>query len=97
MKRNILASSSALLFFALSGPAFAQTPDSASDQEVGLELEEVIVTATRREVALQDVPLSITAFSQDELIEKGIVNYQGLAYNTPGVILNRQTQNFNNF
>jgi outer membrane receptor protein involved in Fe transport len=57
----------------------------------------VVVTATRRVVALQDVPLSITAFSQEVLTEKGIVNYQGLAHNTPGVILNRQSANFNNF
>jgi len=97
MKRTIFASISALIFSVLFGPALAQTVDQASDQEFDAALEEVIVTATRREVALQDVPLSITAFSQDDLIEKGIVNYQGLAHNTPGVILNRQSQNFNNF
>jgi len=98
MTNSNLASALAVAFSVFFGSALAQeSTDSALDQGEGMELEEVIVTATRREVALQDVPLSITAFSQEELIEKGIVNYQGLANNTPGVILNRQSQNFNNF
>lgn len=60
-------------------------------------LEEVVVTATRREERLQDVPVSITTLSQEELNERGIVGYEGLAEATPGVVLNRPTANFNNF
>lgn len=97
MKRNILAFTSALVFFGLSGQAQAQTSDAVAVEDEDTIMEEVMVTATRRELALQDVPLSITAFSQEELTEKGIVNYQGLASNTPGAILNRQSANFNNF
>ncbi|MEZ5892500.1 MAG: TonB-dependent receptor [Parvularculaceae bacterium] len=55
------------------------------------------MTATRREESLQDVPLSVTAFSQDELTEKGIVGYEGLAFETPGAVLNKPTSNFNTF
>ncbi|MDR6624981.1 TonB-dependent receptor [Caulobacter segnis] len=58
---------------------------------------EVVVTATRRPEKLQDVPLSVTAFDQKELTAKGIVGYEGLARQTPGVVLNRATANFNNF
>ncbi|KQN25509.1 TonB-dependent receptor [Sphingomonas sp. Leaf33] len=58
---------------------------------------DVIVTATRRAERLQDVPLSITAFQQEELTQKGIVGFEGIARETPGVVLNRPTQNFNNF
>jgi len=112
MKINVLASASAVAFFVLVGSALAQegdlqptetqsnaaaSADGDSNQGVGMEIEEIIVTATRRVMRLQDVPLSITAFSQEQLTEKGIVNYQGLAHNTPGVILNRQSANFNNF
>ncbi|GGA43361.1 hypothetical protein GCM10011395_12070 [Sphingomonas psychrolutea] len=43
------------------------------------------------------MPLSITAFSQEQLTEKGIVGFEGVARETPGVVLNRPTQNFNNF
>jgi outer membrane receptor protein involved in Fe transport len=75
-----------------SSPTRAQSPE---DQATALE--EVIVTATRREERLQDVPLSITTLSQEELNERGIVNYDGLATATPGVVLNRASANFNNF
>ncbi|HET6565912.1 MAG TPA: TonB-dependent receptor [Xanthomonadales bacterium] len=81
----------------LNGPLMAQEADAESRDYLHNELEEVLVTATRREVRLQDVPLSITAFTQEDLNEKGIVSYQGLAYNTPGVVLNRASANFNNF
>lgn len=57
----------------------------------------IIVTATLREVRLQDVPLAITAFQQEDLEELGIVGYEGLAQNTPGIVVNRPTANFNNF
>lgn len=57
----------------------------------------IIVTATRRAERLQDVPLSVTAFSQEELTELGVVGYEGLAQNTPGIVVNRPTANFNNF
>ncbi|MGV9006478.1 MAG: TonB-dependent receptor [Brevundimonas sp.] len=60
-------------------------------------LDEVVVTATRRAEKLQDVPLSITTLSQEDLNERGIVNYDGLATATPGVVLNRASANFNNF
>lgn len=62
-----------------------------------VELQEIIVTATRRSARVQDVPLSVTAFTQDKLSEEGIVGYEGIAHLTPGVVVNRPTQNFNNF
>ncbi|WP_375268650.1 hypothetical protein, partial [Phenylobacterium sp.] len=73
----------------------AQAPQASARGEVSV-VEEVIVTATRREERLQDVPLSITTLSQEELTRKGVVGYEGLAYETPGVVLNRASANFNN-
>jgi iron complex outermembrane recepter protein len=77
--------------------AEAQTTQPLSDAQSNSQLEEIMVTATRRPERLQDVPLSVTAYSQKELNEKGIVGYEGLAAQTPGVVLNKQTDNFNNF
>lgn len=61
------------------------------------ELDTIIVTATRRSEPLKDVPLSVSVMSQEELDAKGIVGYEGLAHETPGVVLNRASANFNNF
>ena len=57
----------------------------------------IVVTATRREERLQDVPLSVTAFQQEAMSEKGQVGYEDLARETPGVVMNKPTANFNNF
>jgi iron complex outermembrane receptor protein len=77
--------------------AQAQTTQPVSEAQSNSQLEEIIVTSTRRPERLQDVPLSVTAYSQQELNEKGIVGYEGLAAQTPGVVLNKQSDNFNNF
>lgn len=58
--------------------------------------EDIIVTATRRNESVQDVPLSITAFTQHELTRKGIVGFDGLARETPGVVANKASANFVN-
>lgn len=47
-------------------------------------IEEVIVTAQRREQNIQDVPISITALSGEKLQSVGITNYMGLQDVTPG-------------
>ena len=48
-------------------------------------LEEVIVTARKREEAIQDVPVSITAFTGSQLRDAGITNLKDLGYQTPGL------------
>jgi iron complex outermembrane recepter protein len=94
MRALLLGSACAATLAAAGAPAVAQT---ASDDSKGKEIGEVVVTATRRAEKLQDVPLSVTAYSQEQLTAKGIVGYEGLAQETPGVILNRASANFNNF
>lgn len=58
---------------------------SASAQET---LEEVIVTANRREERLQDVPTSITAVSGEKLISTGFQNPSDLQYLAPSLSFN---------
>ncbi|MDB5972338.1 MAG: hypothetical protein JWQ90_4788 [Hydrocarboniphaga sp.] len=48
-------------------------------------VEEVIVTAQKREEKLQDVPISVSAFSADTLDAKGINNPTDLPLVTPGL------------
>jgi outer membrane receptor protein involved in Fe transport len=78
-------------------PAGAAAQDNEPQQAEEPHGSDIIVTATRREERIQDVPLSISAFTQDELTEKGIVGYEGIGRETPGVVLNKPTANFNNF
>ena len=59
------AIAAALLTMSFAPAVFAQSGQEAAS-EAGL-LEEVIVTATRREQTLQEVPMAITAFTGAEL------------------------------
>ncbi|MES2445349.1 MAG: TonB-dependent receptor [Pseudomonadota bacterium] len=100
MRAILLASACAAALAATAMPALAQTasPATSDTDETGQQAsDEIVVTATRREEKLQDVPLSITAFTQKELTAKGIVGFEGLARETPGIVLNKPTANFNNF
>ncbi|MEO7169776.1 MAG: TonB-dependent receptor plug domain-containing protein, partial [Sphingomonas sp.] len=102
MRAILLASACAAAFVVSATPALAQAIAPQADtpaavQEEAHDANDIVVTATRRNERIQDVPLSITAFSQEQLTEKGIVGFEGIARETPGVVLNRPTQNFNNF
>jgi outer membrane receptor protein involved in Fe transport len=55
------------------------------------QLEEILVTATRRETNLQDTPLSIQAFTAEELELGGITNGRDLGIMVPNVVLNPNT------
>lgn len=47
------------------------------------QLEEVLVTATKREQSTQDIPMSITAVSGDRLDAMGIDNFEDLSNSIP--------------
>jgi iron complex outermembrane receptor protein len=55
-------------------------------------LEEVIVTAQKREQNLQDVPIAVTAFTGDMLEQSGITDMFDLQSNAPSLRVG-QTQN----
>jgi outer membrane receptor protein involved in Fe transport len=52
-------------------------------------LEEVVVTATRRSERLQDVPISVTAFSQEKMDMQGLRSIDDVTRLTPGVAFSR--------
>ena len=53
-------------------------PALAQDAEPSRQIEEVIVTAERREASIQDTSISITAFTGDMLDDFGIRNQEDL-------------------
>lgn len=61
---------------------------AASPVLAQLALEEVMVTAQKREQGLQDVPISIIAFSGERIDDAGITGLQELTLYTPNVKVN---------
>jgi outer membrane receptor protein involved in Fe transport len=70
----------------LASAVAAGLPFAASAQ-----LEEILVTATRRETNLQDTPISIQAFTAEQLELGGITNGRDLGIMVPNVVLNPST------
>jgi iron complex outermembrane receptor protein len=50
-------------------------------------IEEIVVTAQKREESLQDIPLSVSAFSADKLEAMGVQTIQDLPNITPGLTI----------
>jgi iron complex outermembrane receptor protein len=102
MKVTFLASASAVALLAQPVSVAAQSTETTATRDQTARNEkrdekEIIVTATRRSERIQDIPISVTAYAQQDLDDLGIVGYEGIAQNTPGIVVNRPTQNFNNF
>jgi iron complex outermembrane receptor protein len=79
---------SALGALAAALPLHAQTSGSEAAAASG-GLQEVLVTATRREERLQDVPISITAFSQEQIDAQALRSIDDLTRQSPGVYFSR--------
>jgi iron complex outermembrane recepter protein len=54
-------------------------------EDTGGPLQEITVTATRREESLSKVPISVTALTQDAMDLRGIKDFQDIVRFTPGV------------
>jgi len=78
----------ALLAAQLSAP-LALAAGSGDDSATAGGLEEVVVTATRRSERLEDVPISVTAFSQEKLDAEGLHSIDDLTRLSPGVVFQR--------
>src|SRR5580658_7211944 len=79
--------SAAVLAVLCGSRAFAGTDGTADSDTNATEasLQEVVVTATRRASAAQDLPISITAVTGDNLEAAGVVDVAGLARSMAGV------------
>jgi len=67
-------------------PLGASTSDANA---TGPALVEIIVTATRREERLQDVPISVLAFNQEKMDAEGLHDIDDLARLSPGLNFQR--------
>ena len=76
---------SLLLTAGLTAVAALTQPLTAFAQEN--VLEEVVVTAQKREQRLIDVPMSVTAISGSDLEQKGVSSIQDLSFTVPGLTM----------
>lgn len=86
MRKSVLLGhvSPVLLAMGLAVPAYAQTAPQAPATAEASVLDEVVVTANRREQAVNNVGLTIQAASGEELTQRGITGVADLAKLVPG-------------
>jgi iron complex outermembrane receptor protein len=88
IRRAVGSVSFAALAMGVAASAFAQ-PAPAPDQRAASGVEEIVVTAQKREQRLQDVPLAVTAVSQNTLQVNRVTTVNDLTGLAPG-LLSRQ-------
>jgi iron complex outermembrane recepter protein len=67
---------------ALAAPAVAAAAGAAAGPQ---ELQEVVVTAEKREATVQETPISLSALSGEALQQQNIISLEDLATSVPGV------------
>lgn len=75
---------STLVLCASVGTVAAQTPSDTSERARSV-LEEVVVTAERRETRLQETPLAVSAMSGDDLSNRNVNTLQDVSFAVPGL------------
>src|SRR5690606_16515249 len=97
--KSLLLCAAAVVF---SEPVDAQTPpdqgEASLPQDVradGALQSEIVVTARRREENLQEVPIAITALSDEALREANVQSVNDLRFRVPS--LGTNTQGFGNY
>ena len=81
----LLSGCAGMALFAV--PAAAQDGENASAADEVTEGNGIIVTARRREERLQDVPLSVTALSGEQLEQQGVLEITQVAQSVPNITL----------
>ena len=75
----------ALALLACVSVASRAQEETRSAEATAAPLQEITVTATRREESLSKVPISVTALTQENLDDRGIKDFSEVARFTPGV------------
>jgi iron complex outermembrane receptor protein len=88
--KHALLASSTLLAASIGATAHAQSKASAPPA-AGNTIEELVVTAERREQSLQDVPVAVSAFTSEKRDLVGINSVQDMTNFTPGLQYSSQT------
>src|SRR5579872_5173357 len=88
-----IARVAALLLQTAMGMPFAVAAGAPGDDTSPGLLQEIVVTATRREESLSKVPISVTALTQDAMDLRGIKDILDVARFTPGINIDNSGTN----
>ena len=81
-KKNILAST--IAFFMGSGAGVVSAVDQNQVEELNHQgIDEIVVTAQKREQRLVDVPISVSVMGEDELKKRSIQDLRDLSFHVP--------------
>jgi outer membrane receptor protein involved in Fe transport len=87
--RRLLRTACTLALLASARPTLGQAEADSSDDLAGyVVLDEVVVTANRREQSILEVPYNITATTAAQLSSAGVKDFAGLAQLVPGLVYN---------
>lgn len=85
-KQKLLASAAMSMVLAVPSISTAVTAQDAAADE-GFAIDEITITARKREQSLQDTPIAISAFSNQQLFDAGFNNILDVARATPGLFI----------
>ena len=84
MKNTLLVSAAAIIPMCMAGASAAQNSSQATVEEDDV----IVVTALRRgEQRLEDVPMAISAFTGDDLEQRGVLAITDLQFAVPGLTM----------
>ena len=81
-----------LIAMGVALPAHAQESTASEAATADRGINEIIVTSQRREENLQDVPISVSAFTADQILSRGITDVGRLEGIVPGFTFGRSGQ-----
>lgn len=83
--RNTLRAGTSAAVLAFLVPSVSAQDQASGDEDYGMYMEEIIVSATKRLESVRDVPLAITAMSGDFTREANLDDVKDLISWTPGI------------
>ena len=78
----------AIMLCGTAMPAFAQTSEATVGAPADGALDTILVTAERREQSLQEVPISATVLTGEQLEARGVVNLNDIQQVAPSIAIN---------
>lgn len=91
LNKKFMLRAAAVACFAVNANAQQASSVDGQNADQMLVLDEIIVTAQRRDQSLQQTPVAVTAISRDDLATQQITNILDLQYAAPNISLGTNT------